>query len=271
MALNVRWLGSPEKSDPKLRRFGKSLYEALGHAVARMGGVPGDVTFGTTRCSDLVRAHHAGKVLDQVGRLHQQYVQVNRWHLYLKSVLDTYPCRQAFATTHVFSTCTQLHSQWQYSLQSAFAAHVHNGAVIGATSGIYGCAMHLLEQELDVLHGYSLGTLCHVVHLAVVQQKIMGHHFGWMVPYEMSIQRKKERQGRATVRSLPQSAVEAGQCVVDWDQVCTGMYRILKDRAARSSVSITKINAVALLSVAITRLIPYHSQKQTRASGRRNL
>lgn len=49
--------------------------------------------------------------------------------------------------------------------------------------GRYACALELAKRQLPFLAGYSLGRVCHLVHLACTQRRILGYRDGALVPY----------------------------------------------------------------------------------------
>merc|ERR1740129_1302513 len=74
--------------------------------------------------------------------------------------------------------------------------------------GRYGCARALQAYGLPFLEGLSLGQVCHMVHLAATQKKILGHNKGSLVPYRFSDEWQREQ------RASTQTAVDTGSVPV---------------------------------------------------------
>lgn len=52
--------------------------------------------------------------------------------------------------------------------------------------GRFSCAQCLVDRRLPFLHGYSLGSVCHIVQLAISQKKILGYSNDGITPYAQS-------------------------------------------------------------------------------------
>jgi len=95
--------------------------------------------------------------------------------------------------------------------------------------GRYTCARKIFACQLPFLAGRSLAQLCHIVHLATTQKRILGYYQGFLVPYRHSEDYAKER--RATARS-PMMPVAGGQPVADWSQACEGLRQMVHENVA---------------------------------------
>lgn len=84
------------------------------------------------------------------------------------------------------------------SLWSALEAYLERltGEEAVMPSGRFSCAQCLLDRRLPFLHGYSLGSLCHIVQLMISQKKLLGYSSGGVVPYAMSQSMLKEQAAR---------------------------------------------------------------------------
>jgi hypothetical protein len=84
------------------------------------------------------------------------------------------------------------------SLWSALEAYLEGltGEEAVMPSGRFSCAQCLLDRRLPFLHGYSLGSLCHIVQLMISQKKLLGYSSGGVVPYAMSQSMLKEQAAR---------------------------------------------------------------------------
>eukprot|EP00746_Dinoflagellata_sp_MGD_P167488 gnl/MRDRNA2_/MRDRNA2_98154_c0_seq1.p1 gnl/MRDRNA2_/MRDRNA2_98154_c0~~gnl/MRDRNA2_/MRDRNA2_98154_c0_seq1.p1 ORF type:complete len:628 (-),score=108.08 gnl/MRDRNA2_/MRDRNA2_98154_c0_seq1:338-2128(-) len=50
----------------------------------------------------------------------------------------------------------------------------------------YACALELHSRNLSCFKGLTLGSLCHIVQLAISQKQILGYRDGALVPYQLS-------------------------------------------------------------------------------------
>lgn len=80
-------------------------------------------------------------------------------------------------------------------LWCALSEHFESMASAGSSlpCGRYACARALLSQHLPCLDGFSFGTACHIVQLAISQKRLLGHREGRLVPFEVSDECAKER------------------------------------------------------------------------------
>jgi len=85
--------------------------------------------------------------------------------------------------------------QYPESLWSALEAYLERitGEDAVMPSGRFSCAQCLLDRRLPFLHGYSLGSLCHIVQLMISQKKLLGYSSEGIVPYARSQSMLKEK------------------------------------------------------------------------------
>lgn len=62
--------------------------------------------------------------------------------------------------------------------------------------GRFSCAQCLVDRRLPFLHGYSLGSVCHIVQLAISQKKILGYSNDGITPYAQSQSRLKDNAAK---------------------------------------------------------------------------
>merc|ERR1719235_2926418 len=95
-------------------------------------------------------------------------------------------------------------------------------------SSRYACAFELRARNLPFFTDLSLGSLCHIVQLAISHKKILGHRDGALVPYNMSkCFEKKQRADLGMAEKSPANAEASNLPFADWAAVRTCMMEIM--------------------------------------------
>lgn len=85
-------------------------------------------------------------------------------------------------------------------------------------SSRYACAHELQARALPFFEGLTLGSLCHIVQLAVSKKNILGYRDGALVPYAMSNCLIKKKHAECMLPCAPAHADGVLPCA-DWDTV----------------------------------------------------
>lgn len=136
---------------------------------------------------------------------------------------------------------------------SGLAAYMDYDATIVLPGSRYACARKLAGMGLPFFEGYSLGKLCHIVQLALVRHKILGHLKGDVVAYCRSQSMLKDRaavrfksgfaeQPDSSVQRVgasayqeaaePSGRAEASQEIVTWPLLRSGLRELLAEASA---------------------------------------
>lgn len=95
-------------------------------------------------------------------------------------------------------------------------------------SSRYACAHELQSRALPFFAGLTLGSLCHIVQLAVSQKSILGYRDGALVPYAMSRCLLKKQHAEHMLPCAPAHAEGVLPCA-DWDTVRSCMVEIMDE------------------------------------------
>lgn len=114
-------------------------------------------------------------------------------------------------------------SLWS-SLEEYFERVTGSDAVL--PSGRFSCAQALLYRGLPCLRGQALGSVCHIVQLAISQKKLLGYSSEGITPYQRSQSMLKEKAARQQA-SLP-SGEDAELPLASWKLVRSSMIAALQ-------------------------------------------
>lgn len=106
-------------------------------------------------------------------------------------------------------------------------------------SSRYACAHELQARALPFFAGLTLGSLCHIVQLAVSQKSILGYRDGALVPYAMSRCLVKKQHAESMLPCAPAHAEGVLPCA-DWDAVRVCLAEIM-DAALHSSEGVERL------------------------------
>lgn len=92
----------------------------------------------------------------------------------------------------------------------------------------YSCALELVSRGLLFLRGYSLGQVCHIVHLAIAKRHLLGYRSGLLAPYRYSDDCLKEHS------DSPQKSTGAeAYCAVTWEEAPVLLQQLLASQEAQ--------------------------------------
>merc|ERR1719191_2339002 len=94
-------------------------------------------------------------------------------------------------------------------------------------SSRYACAHELRDRALPFFTGLTLGSLCHVVQLAVSKKNILGYSDGALVPYAMSHCLVKKQHAECMLACAPAHAEGVLPCA-DWGAVRACLAEIME-------------------------------------------
>eukprot|EP00428_Durinskia_dybowskii_P012866 CAMPEP_0170228746 /NCGR_PEP_ID=MMETSP0116_2-20130129/14093_1 /TAXON_ID=400756 /ORGANISM="Durinskia baltica, Strain CSIRO CS-38" /LENGTH=442 /DNA_ID=CAMNT_0010479489 /DNA_START=77 /DNA_END=1402 /DNA_ORIENTATION=- len=172
----------------KLKPFGRILLKRIRErnaaaktAAARANGCPGTVV--NTDDVPLLDPRYLRRVCDTCVQLQVEPEDGKEYSVYLlgqpRNFIDV-------------SSPVDCYPPYLWHEASEYFAGLHGEDML-LPGGRYACAQLLAEKRLPFLAGYSLGAVCHIVHLAVSQRRILGYIEGNMVPFGRSAGRVKEQ------------------------------------------------------------------------------
>jgi hypothetical protein len=114
------------------------------------------------------------------------------------------------------------------------------GAADGFPGGRFATAAELMARQLSFLQGRSLGQVCHIVQLSIVNRSLLGYADGAIVPYCQSISMRKMQcaelgrpcGGRSSAAQASRSS-EAPLTVASWAETRRYVYDILSDESQK--------------------------------------
>eukprot|EP00746_Dinoflagellata_sp_MGD_P124502 gnl/MRDRNA2_/MRDRNA2_59106_c0_seq1.p1 gnl/MRDRNA2_/MRDRNA2_59106_c0~~gnl/MRDRNA2_/MRDRNA2_59106_c0_seq1.p1 ORF type:complete len:718 (-),score=126.31 gnl/MRDRNA2_/MRDRNA2_59106_c0_seq1:277-2352(-) len=194
-----------DEIQPLSRILKRRLVELSGDATLRAA----DIDLGALRVA----------VSAAAPRLTAQQVEGGDW----EAVLSHRP--PSFVDVH--SPCDRYGEEmWQAFI--AYISTMHSPSEYHLPSSRYACAFELRARNLPFFAGLSLGSLCHIVQLAISQKKILGHRDGSLVPYTMSKCFEKEKHAVLGVAQVVSPNSEAANLpFADWAAVRACLMEIM--------------------------------------------
>lgn len=148
--------------------------------------------------------------------------------------------------TDDFVDATSLHDPFPVKLWHDLKAFVESNTKTWETwafsSSRYDIA-RILQKEVEVLQRYTLGEVCHAVHLAVKKHQILGYRNGQIVPYHLSLDFEKQTHAARLGACCPLK-LESENCLQDWERAQAMLTELMEDPEYASGLPLSSLKTI---------------------------
>lgn len=160
------------------------------------------------------------------------------WDLVVESKEATeYSVMPRGAQRTYIDVCSQV-DKYSAEMWEEFGAYLSTLSAedLGKPTGRYECARVLMQKDLPFFQGFSLGAVCHVVHLAVCTRRLLGYSKGALVPHKFCDAVLKET---CALKLTPLGDGSTGRWAT-WDDLVPNLVTLLGMEEAGISISNVK-------------------------------